>query len=77
MSINPLFSAKSNANKIPFTTANECNIPDDVKNCYENICAFFERVGTTPSICTINNELLVLYKDNPGNLYKLLEIAIY
>lgn len=39
-----------------------CNIPEDVANCYDNICNFFAKLGTTPSISTINNDLIVLYK---------------
>ena len=39
-----------------------CNVPDDVEGCYDSICAYYDKMGTSPSICTVNAELMDLYE---------------
>jgi len=41
----------------------ECNVPKDVSDCYDNICNYYNRIGTTPSVSTLNNDLLKLYSE--------------
>jgi DNA phosphorothioation-dependent restriction protein DptH len=48
----------------------DCKIPDDVTGCYENICQYYSKLGTTPSMSTINKDLLTLYQNYIGVVLK-------
>lgn len=44
------------------TTAVSLNIPDAVKKEYCNICDYFKKLGTIPSLCSYSDELEQLYQ---------------
>lgn len=48
---------------LKFSKEIECDIPSDVLVCYDNICDYYKKIGTTPSVSTLNKELLKLYSE--------------
>ncbi len=50
-------------------------VPDDVAACYDEICDYFKKIGTTPSISTINIDLLNLYKKYIDTILKYVGVG--
>ena len=48
----------------------KCDVPSDVSDCYDKICEYYNKLGTTPSISSINNELLELFNNYIDSVLK-------
>ena len=43
--------------------SNELKVPQDIKSAIEEICDYYNKLGTSPSLCCLNEKLLNLYEE--------------